>query len=127
VRIATVDRGDSVFAVGFEDQDDALLYVDYLQREESILTEDIVYKDNIFMLLADPFSLKNLYDTIIFTSSKRVYFKDYVTDNDIEENIALSALTPNYGMYGQTFSSLLEYLKEDPNKKYLSYLVIWKT
>lgn len=111
---ASLDRSDTIIALGFTNHNEAL---SYLAQQQVFKEADIQYKGNKNELIARS-RIKPLYDKI-FGGSKYVYFKDYVTNDTI--NVPVEVKRYPFGeRYIQTFYSLLYALK-DP-----TYLVIYK-
>ena len=117
---AIMDKNNSILAVGFDDQTETLDWVAEQIRDGVFTEEEIEFKDNIFMLTGITNEIKVLYDRI-FGGSRRVFFKDYVTNDTIVINEEL-ATRPFGDRYSQTFFSMLNFLQNP----YPKYLVIYK-
>lgn len=118
--IATLDRENTLFATGFEDQDETLLWLTEQISSGAFTEDDILFKDIIDFFTST--QLRRLYKD--WFGRKRIFFKDYVTNEEIIPVTFRSIFHPTQivtlNRFQQTFFSLMSFL-DNP-----SYLVVYR-
>lgn len=120
MKVATLDRENTIFAVGFQSQDETLLWLTQQINLGTFVESDILFKDVIDFFTST--QLRRLYKN--FFGKKRIFFKDHQTNEEIASvsfrNIFHPTQIITLNRFQQTFFSLLSFL-DNP-----LYLVVYK-
>ena len=109
----TYDDGGNLQCRGFDNQDDAIAFIDTAVRSEIFFEADIRYKGDSFSV-SSRHRLVTFYNDIF--KGRRVQFKDYILEEKIKNDTGFSIGNGQYGgsavmnEYEMTYSSLMEYL-----------------
>lgn len=120
MKVGVLDRENTIFSVGFNDQDEALLWLTEQISSGFISESDILFKDVIDFFTST--QLRRLYKD--WFGKKRIFFKDYVTNEEILPVTFRSIFHPTQivtlNRFQQTFFSLMSFL-DNP-----LYLVVYR-